>query len=162
MELIDALAAGVPMSPTRSPFRTTEAHQLLRETLTHLADAREFYLHASRTVLDREIRNAFGFSAEAHAALLESLHQAVPGVAREQDALREPSLFIAISNSFDGRNPQASAHALNALDVTLLHRIEALFANYPDMHVRAALKQHVLAIQRAGDQTRRLALRNVA
>jgi hypothetical protein len=156
------------MTPTRSPFRSTDAHQLMQETAAHLVDAREFYLHASRSSMDREIRNAFAFSAQAHGALLESLHTAAPTAlqpytdANAALSPRAPSVFAEVAGQFDGRRPQASASELHALDTTLLHRIEALFANYPDMRVRAALKKHVLQIQRAGDATRRLALRNVA
>lgn len=149
------------MSPTRTPYHHTDPQQLLEETLKHLTDAREFYLHASRSVVDREIRNAFGYSAEAHATLLESLQQALPATLRES-SLAGPSTFAAVAGRFDGRTPQASARDLHALDAGLLQRMEALFANYPDMRVRAALKRHVQAIQRAGDATRRLALRNVA
>jgi hypothetical protein len=149
------------MNASRSPYHHTDAQQLLQETLKHLADAREFYLHASRSVVDREIRNAFGYSAEAHAALLESLNQVLPAAARDA-AAPEPSVFAAVAGRFDGRTPQRSAQDLHALDANLLQRMEALFANYPDMRVRGVLKRHVQAIQRAGDATRRLALRNVA
>ncbi|TDR40080.1 hypothetical protein DFR29_114132 [Tahibacter aquaticus] len=148
------------MNPTRSVYRTADVHQLLAETVRHLADAREFYLHASRSVLDAEIRHAFAFSAEAQSALLQSLQQSVP--AARLDGEQPPSVFAAIAGQFDGRRPQAAARELHALDMDLMQRIEALFANYPDMNVRAALKKHVLTIQRAGDATRRLALRNVA
>lgn len=157
------------MNPTRSNFRNTDATQLLQETLKHLTDARDFYQQASRLVIDREIRDAFAFSSEAHAALLQSLYTASPAAqqAHAVDALsaqpsRAVSEFAAVAGTFDGRRPQESASHLHALDATLLQRVEALFAIYPDMRVRAALKQHVLSIQRAGDATRRLALRNVA
>lgn len=157
------------MNATGPNFRRTEAPQLLQETLKHLNDAREFYLQASRSVVDREIRDAFAFSSEAHAALLQSLYTAVPAAQQSQavDALssqpsRAVSEFADVAGMFDGSRPQASASELHALDATLLQRVEALFAIYPDMRVRAALKQHVLSIQRAGDATRRLALRDVA
>lgn len=157
------------MNATRPNFRRTEAPQLLQETLKHLTDAREFYLQASHSVVDREIRDAFAFSSEAHAALLQSLYAASPTAQQAQavDALssqpsRAASEFAGVAGTFDGRRPQASANELHELDATLLQRVEALFAIYPDMRVRAALKQHVLSIQRAGDATRRLALRNVA
>jgi hypothetical protein len=149
------------MNANRSPYHHADVQQLLQDTLKHLTDAREFYLHASRSVVDREIRNAFGYSAEAHASLLEALHQALPATLREPSAM-EPSNFAAAAGHFDGRAPQDSARDLHALDAALLQRMEALFANYPDMRVRAALKRHVQAIQRAGDATRRLALRSVA
>lgn len=149
------------MNSRRSPYHHTDAQPLLQETLQHLRDAREFYLHAARSVVDREIRHAFAYSAEAHAALLESLHQAVPASTHDA-AVTAPSLFAAVAGDFDGRAPQRSAEGLHALDATLLRRMEALFANYPDMRVRSALKRHVQSIRRAGDATRRLALRNVA
>jgi hypothetical protein len=157
------------MNAPRPNFRSIEAPQLLQETLTHLTDAREFYLQASRSVVDREIRDAFAFSSEAHSALLQSLYAAAPAAQQTQavNALssqpsRTASVFADVAGTFDGRRPQASASELHALDATLLQRVEALFAIYPDMRVRSALKQHVLSIQRAGDATRRLALRNVA
>ncbi len=148
------------MNPIRSPYHQADPQSLLQETLKHLADAREFYLHASRSAVDREIRGAFAFSAEAHAALLESLHQAL--TATREQPVEAPSVFAGVAGRFDGRTPQNAARDLHALDAQLLARMEALFANYPDMRVRAALKRHVQAIQRAGDATRRLALRNVA
>lgn len=157
------------MNASRPNFRRSDAPQLLQETLKHLNDAREFYLQASRSVVDREIRDAFAFSSEAHAALLQSLYTAAPAAQQSQavDALssqpsRAMSEFAEVAGTFDGSRPQASASELHALDATLLQRVEALFAIYPDMRVRAALKQHVLSIQRAGDATRRLALRDVA
>lgn len=149
------------MNTCRSPYFHIDAQPLLQETLKHLRDAREFYLHASRSVVDREIRRAFAYSAEAHAGLLDALQQAVPAASPGPGA-PEPSLFAAVAGHFDGRTPQRSAEDLHALDTSLLQRMEALFANYPDMRVRAALKRHVQAIRRAGDATRRLALRNVA
>lgn len=149
------------MNSIRSPYRSTDVQQLLQETLKHLGDAREFYLQASRSVVDREIRDAFAFSADAHTALLESLQQALPATLREPPATA-PSVFATVAGEFDGRQPQACARSLHALDTTLFQRMEALFANYPDMRVRAVLKRHVGTIQRAGDATRRLALRNVA
>lgn len=148
------------MNPTRSVYRTADVHQLLAETVRHLADAREFYRHAARSVLDAEIRQAFAFCAEAQSALLESLQPAVPAAGAVDE--RQPSVFAVVAGQFDGRRPQAAARELHKLDMDLMQRIEALFANYPDMNVRAALKKHVLTIQRAGDATRRLALRNVA
>lgn len=154
------------MNAIRSPYRQTPPQQLLQDTAKHLADAREFYLHAARSVVDREIRQAFAFSAQSHAELLEALQRAAPALRAQPDenpaATRAPSLFAAVAGSFDGRQPQAAASQLHELDASLLQRLEALFADYPDMHVRAALKRHVRSIQRAGDATRRLALRNVA
>lgn len=156
------------MNLQSSSYRHTDPRQLMQETLKHLADAQEFYRHAARSVIDAEVRNAFAFSAKAHAGLLESLQQAAPLMLQPQPlpgeaaALPARSEFAVVAGSFDGRQPQASAEALNAIDSQLLRRLEALFANYPDMHVRAALKRHVRTLQRAGDATRRLALRNVA
>lgn len=149
------------MNAIRSPYRSTDVQQLLQETLKHLGDARQFYLQASRSVVDREIRDAFAFSADAQGALLESLLQSLPATLRDVQ-IAAPSAFATVAGEFDGRQPQASARALHALDTSLFQRMEALFANYPDMRVRAALKRHVGTIQRAGDATRRLALRNVA
>lgn len=148
------------MNAHRSPYHSTDVQHLLQETLRHLADAREFYLHAARAVVDREIRHALARSAEVHAALLESLHQSLPATLRT--LAPASSVFAAVAGRFDGRAPQASADELHALDTSLLQRMEALFANYPDMRVRAALKRHVQAVQQVGEAMRRLALRNVA
>ena len=68
----------------------------------------------------------------------------------------------AVERGSDGRRPQASSPALQALETELLRRMETLFRDYPDMRVRAALKRHVLNIGRAGDAMRRLALHDAA
>lgn len=145
------------MNPTRSPHAATDLPPLLQDTLQLLASAQAFYTDAARVTVDREVRDAFVFAAQAHAELFAALRQAQPAAPAAVGAH-----YAAVAAAFDGRRPQASARALQALEAELLKRMETLFRDYPDMRVRAALKRHVLDLSRAGDAMRRLALRAAA
>ncbi|WP_386066440.1 hypothetical protein ACFJIW_18150 [Tahibacter sp. UC22_41] len=145
------------MNPTRSPHAADDLPLLLQDTLQLLAGAQAFYTDAARATVDREVRDAFVFAAQAHAELFAALRQAQPAASAAVGAH-----YAAVASAFDGRRPQASARALQALEAELLRRMETLFRDYPDMRVRAALKRHVLDVSRAGDAMRRLALRTAA
>lgn len=145
------------MNPIRSPHPATDLPLLLQDTVQLLAGAQTFYADAARATIDREVRDAFVFAAQVHAQLLAALHEAQPAASTAVGAH-----YAAVAATFDGRRPQASASALQALEAELLRRMETLFRDYPDMRVRAALKKHVLDVGRAGDAMRRLARRNAA
>ncbi|MBN8740066.1 MAG: hypothetical protein BGP24_20985 [Lysobacterales bacterium 69-70] len=144
------------MTPIRPTHGTTELQSLLQHTLQHLSDAQAFYEHAARISADREVSAAFAFAVRAHAELLAALGQALPAMPLGSGA------YAAVAATFDGRRPQASAAALQALHAQLLQRMERLFRDYPDMRLRAALKRHVLVLRRVGEALRRLALRQAA
>lgn len=139
--------------------------QVIGQAAVHeLHQTRVLLQHGEAVARDHEVARAFGLCARIHADLLADLTRAglsVDAPTPSFTPLDTPTVGsldeVLLVNDFASAGVMLRRHMARTVEL-----LECLFADYPSMQVRRAIKLHFSRVLRSVEIMRRLSLRHAA
>lgn len=144
--------------------RPLDIHVIGQAAVHELRQTRNLLHHGENVARDSEVARAFALCARIHADLLSELERAGLGgdiSTAPFASLDTPSVasldHVLHDNDFASAGVMLRRHMARTVEL-----LECLFADYPSMQVRRAIKLHFTRVLRSIEIMRRLSIRRAA